>query len=175
MVYGQRASSLDFSPYRSDFDPIICYELPADVNVNRVFCSALSATIVANLQIEIGSYFRAGSLVRLSLFYHIWRYMSVGPSYTTCGNTLPSSGIFDLVLYLVCSRGTSNRVNAAQSSWLGTAYLLGLTALTPLYGRLALVMGRKGAMLLALGFFFSTSQLLNPENSSRLRLCSLWG
>jgi MFS family permease len=34
------------------------------------------------------------------------------------------------------------------------AYLLGLTAFTPLYGRLAQVMGRKGAMLLALTFFF---------------------
>nr|WRH23635.1 Histidine phosphatase superfamily [Naematelia aurantialba] len=68
-----------------------------------VFCSALSASIVANIQLEIGSSFRAGSLV----------------------------------------------------SWLGTAYLLGLTAMTPLYGRLAQVMGRKGAMLLALGFFFT--------------------
>ena len=28
-----------------------------------MFCSALSATIVANLQVEIGSYFRAGNLV----------------------------------------------------------------------------------------------------------------
>ncbi|ORY33117.1 major facilitator superfamily domain-containing protein [Naematelia encephala] len=68
-----------------------------------VFCSALSASIVANIQLEIGSSFRAGSLV----------------------------------------------------SWLGTAYLLGLTAMTPLYGRLAQVMGRKGAMLLALGLFFT--------------------
>ena len=32
-----------------------------------VFCSALGATIVSNLQIEIGSYFRHGSLVSLSL------------------------------------------------------------------------------------------------------------
>ncbi|GFZ47341.1 hypothetical protein JCM24511_05084 [Saitozyma sp. JCM 24511] len=68
-----------------------------------VFCSALGGTIVANLQIEIGSYFRAGSL----------------------------------------------------ASWLGTGYLLGLTAMTPLYGRLAQVMGRKGAMMLALSFFFT--------------------
>ncbi|ODO06051.1 hypothetical protein L198_01280 [Cryptococcus wingfieldii CBS 7118] len=70
-----------------------------------VFCSALGATIVANLTIEIGSYFHAGSL----------------------------------------------------SSWLGTAFLLGLTAMTPLYGRLAQVMGRKGCMLLALTFFLSKS------------------
>lgn len=40
-----------------------------------------------------------------------------------------------------------------QASWLGTAYLLGLSAMTPLYGRLAQVMGRKGAMLLAVGLF----------------------
>ncbi|KAK8843992.1 hypothetical protein IAR55_006785 [Kwoniella newhampshirensis] len=66
-----------------------------------VFCSALGATIVANLTIEIGSYFHAGSL----------------------------------------------------SSWLGTAFLIGLTAMTPLYGRLAQVMGRKGVMILALTLF----------------------
>jgi MFS family permease len=40
-----------------------------------------------------------------------------------------------------------------QASWLGTAYLLGLAGMTPLYGRLAQVMGRKGAMLLALSLF----------------------
>ncbi|KAL7421302.1 hypothetical protein Q5752_004187 [Cryptotrichosporon argae] len=72
-----------------------------------VFCAALSATIVANIQIDIASYFRAGSL----------------------------------------------------SSWLGTAFLLGLTAMTPLYGRLAQVLGRKGAMLLAL-FLFTTGSIL---------------
>ncbi|ODN81091.1 hypothetical protein L202_03186 [Cryptococcus amylolentus CBS 6039] len=72
-----------------------------------VFCSALGATIVANLTIEIGSYFHAGSL----------------------------------------------------SSWLGTAFLLGLTAMTPLYGRLAQVMGRKGCMLLALTFFLTGTVL----------------
>ncbi|ODO09551.1 hypothetical protein I350_03154 [Cryptococcus amylolentus CBS 6273] len=73
-----------------------------------VFCSALGATIVANLTIEIGSYFHAGSL----------------------------------------------------SSWLGTAFLLGLTAMTPLYGRLAQVMGRKGCMLLALTFFLSNMHFM---------------
>ncbi|WVR08976.1 hypothetical protein IAU60_006035 [Kwoniella sp. DSM 27419] len=66
-----------------------------------VFCSALGGTIVANLTIEIGSSFHAGSL----------------------------------------------------ASWLGTAYLLGLTAMTPLYGRLAGVLGRKGVMILALTFY----------------------
>ena len=33
----------------------------------RIFCSALSTTSVANLQLEIGSYFKAGALVRDSL------------------------------------------------------------------------------------------------------------
>ncbi|WVQ63809.1 uncharacterized protein L199_001964 [Kwoniella botswanensis] len=68
---------------------------------SAVFCAALSMTIVANLTIEIGSYFHAGSL----------------------------------------------------ASWLGTGFLLGLTAMTPLYGRLAQVMGRKGVMLLAVNLF----------------------
>jgi len=35
----------------------------------RIFCSALSTTIVANLQLEIGSYFKAGALVRCSSPY----------------------------------------------------------------------------------------------------------
>ncbi|EIW66088.1 hypothetical protein TREMEDRAFT_35563, partial [Tremella mesenterica DSM 1558] len=67
-----------------------------------IFCSSLSSTIVANIQVDIGSYFHQGSL----------------------------------------------------SSWLGTAFLLGLAAMTPLYGRLSQVLGRKGAMYLALGLFF---------------------
>ncbi|KAK1922622.1 major facilitator superfamily domain-containing protein [Papiliotrema laurentii] len=69
---------------------------------SATFCSALGATVVSNLQIEIGSYFRAGSV----------------------------------------------------ASWLGTAYLLGLTAMTPLYGRFCTVFGQKRTMLLALGLFF---------------------
>ena len=68
---------------------------------------------MANLQIEIGSYFNAGSL----------------------------------------------------AAWLGTAYLLGLTAMTPLYGRLAQVMGRKGCMMLALSLFFSKAPSIPPLES----------
>jgi MFS family permease len=49
----------------------------------------------------------------------------------------------------------TSSLTSCQASWLGTGYLLGLTAMTPLYGRLAQVMGRKGAMLLALTLFFS--------------------
>lgn len=39
------------------------------------------------------------------------------------------------------------------SSWLGTAYLLSLCCFTPIYGRLADMVGRRAAYLLAMGFF----------------------
>ncbi|KAJ6539182.1 major facilitator superfamily domain-containing protein [Mycena capillaripes] len=42
-----------------------------------------------------------------------------------------------------------------QASYVGTAYLLSLCCFTPLYGRLADILGRKGAMLLALSLFGS--------------------
>ncbi|KAF8639934.1 hypothetical protein AX17_001184 [Amanita inopinata Kibby_2008] len=42
-----------------------------------------------------------------------------------------------------------------QSSYIGTAYLLSVCCFTPLYGRLADILGRKGAMLLALSLFGS--------------------
>lgn len=40
-----------------------------------------------------------------------------------------------------------------QASYLGTSYLLSVCCFTPLYGRLADVLGRRGAMLLALSLF----------------------
>jgi MFS family permease len=40
-----------------------------------------------------------------------------------------------------------------QASYLGTSYLLSVCCFTPLYGRLSDIMGRKGAMLLALSLF----------------------
>ncbi|KIK65443.1 hypothetical protein GYMLUDRAFT_70555 [Collybiopsis luxurians FD-317 M1] len=46
-----------------------------------------------------------------------------------------------------------NRSN--QSSYIGTAYLLSVCCFTPLYGRLSDILGRKGAMLLALSLFGS--------------------
>ncbi|CAD6577469.1 MAG: hypothetical protein TREMPRED_001957 [Tremellales sp. Tagirdzhanova-0007] len=90
-----------------------------------VFCSALGATIVSNLQIEIGSYFRHGSL----------------------------------------------------SSWLGTSFLTGLTVMTPLYGRLAMIMGRKAAIMMALTFFFvgTISCALAPTMSFILAARSIAG
>ncbi|KAG6378441.1 vacuolar amino acid permease [Boletus reticuloceps] len=42
-----------------------------------------------------------------------------------------------------------------QSSYLGTSYLLSVCCFTPLYGRLSDILGRKGAMLLALTLFGS--------------------
>ncbi|KAF8308599.1 MFS general substrate transporter [Clavulina sp. PMI_390] len=38
-----------------------------------------------------------------------------------------------------------------QASYIGTSYLLSVCCFAPLYGRLADVLGRKGALLLALG------------------------
>ncbi|KAK7061583.1 multidrug resistance protein fnx1 [Favolaschia claudopus] len=46
-----------------------------------------------------------------------------------------------------------------QASYIGTAYLLSLCCFTPLYGRLSDILGRKGAMLLAL-FLFGTGTIL---------------
>ncbi|KAA1466139.1 vacuolar amino acid permease [Dentipellis sp. KUC8613] len=40
-----------------------------------------------------------------------------------------------------------------QASYIGTSYLLSVCCFTPLYGRLSDILGRKGAMLLALTFF----------------------
>ncbi|KAF8803697.1 vacuolar amino acid permease [Phlegmacium glaucopus] len=42
-----------------------------------------------------------------------------------------------------------------QSSYIGTSYLLSVCCFTPLYGRLADILGRKGAMLVALSLFGS--------------------
>lgn len=50
-----------------------------------------------------------------------------------------------------------NRSN--QSSYIGTAYLLSVCCFTPLYGRLSDIIGRKGAMLLALSLFGSGTLL----------------
>ena len=50
-----------------------------------------------------------------------------------------------------------NRSN--QSSYIGTSYLLSVCCFTPLYGRLSDILGRKGAMLLALSLFGSGTLL----------------
>lgn len=43
--------------------------------------------------------------------------------------------------------------HASNRSWLGTSYLLSTATFTPLYGRLADIMGRRGAALLACSLF----------------------
>ncbi|KAG9034702.1 hypothetical protein FRB95_012887 [Tulasnella sp. JGI-2019a] len=63
-----------------------------------------------------------------------------------------------IVATLLTSIG-SHFDRAHQSSWLGSAYLLSVCCFTPLYGRLSDIIGRKGAMLLAL-FLFTTGTLL---------------
>ncbi|PVG04173.1 MFS general substrate transporter [Serendipita vermifera] len=40
-----------------------------------------------------------------------------------------------------------------KASYIGTSYLLSICCFTPLYGRLSDILGRKGALLLALSFF----------------------
>ena len=50
-----------------------------------------------------------------------------------------------------------NRSN--QSSYIGTSYLLSVCCFTPLYGRLSDIIGRRGAMLLALSLFGSGTLL----------------
>ncbi|CDZ97896.1 Predicted transporter (major facilitator superfamily) [Phaffia rhodozyma] len=71
-----------------------------------VFCSALNASITANLQVDIVSYFKAGHL----------------------------------------------------ASWLGGSYLLGVAALTPLWGRLSDIIGRRSAIICAM-LLFTTGTL----------------
>ncbi|CAE6457605.1 unnamed protein product [Rhizoctonia solani] len=52
-----------------------------------------------------------------------------------------------------------------QASYLGTSYLLSVCCFTPLYGRLSDIMGRKGAMLLALSLFGTGTLLCGMANS----------
>ncbi|CAE6521165.1 unnamed protein product [Rhizoctonia solani] len=52
-----------------------------------------------------------------------------------------------------------------QASYLGTSYLLSVCCFTPLYGRLSDIMGRKGAMLLALSLFGIGTLLCGMANS----------
>ncbi|KAF4578265.1 hypothetical protein EYR40_001574 [Pleurotus pulmonarius] len=55
-------------------------------------------------------------------------------------------------LEIVLAFIASDFKKANQASWLGTSYLLATTAFTPLYGRLANAMGRRGAIQSALLF-----------------------
>jgi MFS family permease len=59
---------------------------------------------------------------------------------------------------------------STKASWLGSAYLLGMAAFTPLWGRLTEVMGKRGAMLFALTLF--TGELA-PVSHPRLTIQSV--
>ncbi|KAF8313423.1 MFS general substrate transporter [Clavulina sp. PMI_390] len=52
-----------------------------------------------------------------------------------------------------------------QASYLGTSYLLSICCFTPLYGRLADILGRKGAMLVALALFGFGTLICGLANS----------
>jgi len=63
-----------------------------------------------------------------------------------------------------------NRSN--QSSYVGTAYLLSVCCFTPLYGRLSDILGRKGAMLLALSLFGSGTLLCGIASSMNVLIAA---
>lgn len=63
-----------------------------------------------------------------------------------------------------------NRSN--QSSYIGTAYLLSVCCFTPLYGRLSDILGRKGAMLLALSLFGSGTLLCGVAPSMNVLIAA---
>ncbi|KAL1743313.1 major facilitator superfamily domain-containing protein [Schizophyllum fasciatum] len=68
------------------------------------------------------------------------------------GAYLPHPTVRTIVATLLTPIGSQfNRSN--QSSYIGTSYLLSVCCFTPLYGRLSDILGRKGAMLLALTLF----------------------
>ncbi|KJA30117.1 hypothetical protein HYPSUDRAFT_125912, partial [Hypholoma sublateritium FD-334 SS-4] len=63
-------------------------------------------------------------------------------------------GAFDGTVVATLLTPIGSEFNASnQASYIGTAYLLSVCCFTPLYGRLADILGRKGAMLLALTLF----------------------
>ncbi|KAK1236672.1 hypothetical protein PQX77_000028 [Marasmius sp. AFHP31] len=55
-----------------------------------------------------------------------------------------------------------------QASYIGTSYLLSVCCFTPLYGRLSDILGRKGAMLLALTLFGSGTILCGLATSMEM-------
>ncbi|KAI0786360.1 MFS general substrate transporter [Abortiporus biennis] len=64
-----------------------------------------------------------------------------------------------------------------RSSYIGTSYLLSVCCFTPLYGRLSDILGRKGAMLLALSLFGSGTLLcgLAPSMDSLIAARAIAG
>ncbi|EEB95924.1 hypothetical protein MPER_05031, partial [Moniliophthora perniciosa FA553] len=59
-----------------------------------------------------------------------------------------------------------------QASYIGTSYLLSVCCFTPLYGRLSDILGRKGAMLLALTLFGSGTTFCGLAPSMELLIAA---
>ncbi|KAI5474616.1 vacuolar amino acid permease [Pseudohyphozyma bogoriensis] len=57
------------------------------------------------------------------------------------------------IVSVLVSDISSSFAKANQASWLGTSYLLSTATFTPLYGRLAAILGRRWAALLAISLF----------------------
>jgi MFS family permease len=67
---------------------------------------------------------------------------------------------FDGTVAATLTSTISSHFSAAnQGSWLGTAYLLSVCCFTPIYGRLADILGRRTAHLIAMSFFCSGTLL----------------
>lgn len=63
----------------------------------------------------------------------------------------------------------SSSFNASeQAQWLGSAYLLSVACFTPLYGRLADIVGRKNCMFIALTFFTAGTTLCGLSSSMNM-------
>ncbi|TEB35507.1 vacuolar amino acid permease [Coprinellus micaceus] len=75
-------------------------------------------------------------------------------------------GAFDGTVVATLLTPIGSEFNASnQASYIGTSYLLSVCCFTPLYGRLADILGRKGAMLLALSLFGSGTILCGAAPS----------
>ncbi|KAJ3864896.1 major facilitator superfamily domain-containing protein [Lentinula novae-zelandiae] len=89
----------------------------------------------------------------------LWSAVFLGALDGMCGHNIQYLSDFILSVGTVVATLLSpigshfNKLN--QSSYIGTAYLLSVCCFTPLYGRLSDILGRKGAMLLALTLFGS--------------------
>ncbi|KAG2013425.1 MFS multidrug transporter [Coprinopsis cinerea AmutBmut pab1-1] len=75
-------------------------------------------------------------------------------------------GAFDGTVVATLLTPIGSEFNASnRASYIGTSYLLSVCCFTPLYGRLADILGRKGAMLVALSLFGSGTILCGAATS----------
>ncbi|KAN0060279.1 hypothetical protein ACQY0O_007608 [Thecaphora frezii] len=67
----------------------------------------------------------------------------------------------------------SSSFNASeQAAWLGSSYLLSVCCFTPIYGRLADIVGRKACMLVALTFFTVGTLLCGVSTSMKMLIAA---